>query len=235
MLASFILLLKMRNQRKPEEQIAINLVSAALREAGNEVIEDTNFCDKPDWVFSINGKRVAAECRLISIEKLMEWSNCKRKMLPDKNYKITFPLEPHIWIKKAIEDKEGKISEYLNNSSSEEAWLITHSDFKAGISLYECNDWMLNLMKSAAAAVTSEFRSIWFVHPEAGANRLWDISEPRIDFPSLDVSEGYYPTASYMMLIGTLTNSDWLASIGAENTEVITLQPLDKRYKIEEE
>ncbi|PSB24515.1 hypothetical protein [Stenomitos frigidus] len=225
----------MRNQRTREEQIVINLVHDALCETGNEVIEDAKFHDKPDWVFSLNGKRVAAECRLIGLQELMKWSNCKREMKPDRNYKITFPLEPHLWMKKAIEDKEGKVTEYLHNSGSEEAWLITHSDFKVGICLYECDSRMLELMKSSAAAIGSRFSNVWFVHPEAGVNRLWGNSEPKVDFPSLDVSSGYYPTASYMMVEGTLTNAGWAVSVGTENTiEHITLQPLDTRYKIEE-
>ncbi|UBF27913.1 hypothetical protein K9N68_08450 [Kovacikia minuta CCNUW1] len=138
-------------------------------------------------------------------------------------------------MKKAIEDKEGKVSEYLQNSNSEEAWLITHSDFKVGISLYECSSWLLELMRSAAAATTTKFSNVWFVHPEAGANKLWDDSEPKINFPSLDVSSGYYPTASYMMLVGSFKDADWIASAGLENTISITLQPLDTRYRIEEE
>ncbi|UBF27912.1 hypothetical protein K9N68_08445 [Kovacikia minuta CCNUW1] len=87
----------MRDQRTREEKIVINLVRNELCKAGNEVIEDNVFHDRPDWVFSLNGKRVAAECRLIGLQELMKWSNCKREMLPDKNYRVTFPLEPHLW------------------------------------------------------------------------------------------------------------------------------------------
>jgi hypothetical protein len=226
----------MRNQRTREEIAVINLVSETLRQAGHEVIEDTNFHDKPDWVFSLNGKRVAAECRLISLQELMKWSNSKRTMIPEKNYKIIFPIEPHLWIKKAIEDKKDKIPEYLKNSSAEEVWLITHADFTAGLTLYECSIWMLDVMRSAAASIISEFSSIWFVHPESGANELWDAGEPRADFSLLDSLTKDCPVASYSTLIGTLRNEDWSVTVGPENTiETITLQPLDKRYKIEEE
>lgn len=226
----------MRNQRTREEKVVINLVSEALRKGGHEVIEDTNFHDKPDWVFSLNGRRVAAECRLVSLQELMRWSNSKRTMIPEKNYKIIFPIEPHLWIKKAIEDKKDKIPEYLKNSCAEEVWLITHADFPAGLTLYECSIWMLDVMKSAAAAIISEFSSIWFVHPESGANKLWDVGEPKTDFSLLDSLTKDCPVASYSKLIGTLKDEDWSVSVGAENTvETITLQPLDKRYKIEEE
>lgn len=226
----------MRNQRTREEQIVINLVSNVLLEEGNEVVEDIRFHDKPDWVFSLNGKRVAAECSLIGLEELMKWSNCKRKMIPEKIYKVTFPVEPHLWMKTVIERKERKVPDYIKNSDSEEAWLITHSDFKVGLSLYECTSWMLELMKSAAAATATKFSSVWFVHPETGASKLWDIGEPKVDFPSLDLSSGSYPTETYMTLIGTLTNADWIVSVGIENTiEHITLPILDKRYKWTEE
>jgi len=225
----------MRSKRTREEQISINLVSKALKKPGKEVIEDANFHDKPDWVFSLDGMRVAAECRLVSIQELMRWNNRKRDLLPEKNYKITFPIEPHLWIRKAIEDKASKIPEYLKNSQAEEAWLIVHSDFTPGMALYECHDWMLELMRLAAAATVSKFQSVWFVHPEVGANKLWDKNELRGEFPSLDISEGNYPTQSYMKLIATFRDEDLLVSVGPENTiESITLQPLDERYTIVE-
>jgi hypothetical protein len=223
----------MRPQRTREEQISINLVASYLRNDGYEVIEDFSVHDNPDWVFWLNGKRVAAECRMVSLEKLMKWNNSKRTLSPEKNYKITFPIEPHLWIKKAIEEKEVKIPQYLKNSDADEAWLIIHSDFTPGMALYECHDWMLEFMKLAAGAKVSEFKCVWFVHPEVGAHRLWDATEPRTGFPSLDLSNGNYPTQTCMKLIGTLKSEDFLVSVGPENTvEHITLQPLDKRYRI---
>jgi len=227
---------KMRPQRTLEEKIVINLVSETLRKEGHDIIEDTDFHDKPDWVFSLNGKKVAAECRHIGLEELMKWSNSKRTMIPEKNYKVIFPVEPHLWIKEAIKDKKDKVPEYLKNSNAEEAWLITHADFTAGVSLYECSSWMLDVMKSAASANISEFSSIWFVHPESGAHKLWDVGEPRTDLSLLDDVTKDCPVASYSTFIGTLTNEGLSVSVGAENTvETIPLPPLDTRYRIESE
>jgi len=222
----------MREARRQDEQIAINMVERRLTDQGNEVIEDTSITDNPDWVFSLNGRRIAAECRCINLEAIMEWGNSRISLVHNKCYEIIIPNEPHFWLFRAVKDKESKVKKYKSNSGSEEVWLIAHSELPGGLPFFECDEATLQLLKQAASAIESSFDCIWFVHSECGAHKLWCTGEPKSSFPSLELSKGY-PTITNKKGIGTLTKDGFTFDVGPENTiESIILQPLDKRYKI---
>lgn len=159
----------MRTNRTRDEQHAISTVSKTLEACGHRLATDETITDKPDWVFSLDGVRIGAECTCINLEKLMKWSNSNRNLKQGKCYKIVFPYEPHFWIRKAVEEKEGRIQSYIQNSQADELWLLLHSDLAVPVALYECNDEMLNLMSLAASAIKSAFDQIWFIHNESGA------------------------------------------------------------------
>lgn len=222
----------MRSIRKLDEVAAISAVSRVLKESGAQVVDDPAFTDKPDWVFELDGVRVAAECICINLEKLMEWNNSRRRLQQEKCYEIIFPVEPHLWIKKAIEAKVDKVAEYTLRSKSKEAWLIAHSDLDQGLPLFECNENMLRTMRDAAASLNSKFERIWFIHREFGAHQIWRKGEPVVPFPEIDLTNGY-PISNQKQLLATITKDGLNVSVGPENTiESIRLQPLDKRYQI---
>ena len=222
----------MRQSRTSHELAAINMVKKILSNSNIHATDDSSIIDSPDWVFEVDGRRFAAECTCINLERLMSWSNTKRELIPDKGYKVTFPNEPHFWIKKAIEDKEGKIPNYLANSNAEEIWLITHSEFDSGLSLYECNDTMLEGVSRAAASLDSQFSRIFFVHSEAGAYQIWEKGDPLQPFPEYEIT-GKYPSFSMTKFAGTITKDGYNLVLSPENEEEsIIIQPIDKRYKL---
>lgn len=226
-------LLSMRTTRTNSEIAAISSVSFTLTSSGAVIKTEDSITDKPDWVFQLDDIRIGAECTCINLEKLMKWNGSQKQLVPEKFYEITFPNEPHFWIKRAIEDKNSKIPDYIKRSSAHEVWLITHAEFGSGLALYECDASMIKLMKQAAAAVSSDFDRIWFVHPETGCHELWRKGDQTIAFPELAIAGSLYPTCTIKHAIGTFTKKGLTISAGPENTiEKILLQPLDTRYRL---
>lgn len=121
----------MREHRTKSEQKAIDALKKMLVERGKNVSEDEKIKDKPDAVLIVEGIRVAVECRILSPEMLMYYHGVKRE--PDKLYQLFLPREPHVWIGRSIEAKNGKIKEYKERGESEEAWLVVHVGFATGV------------------------------------------------------------------------------------------------------
>ena len=224
----------MRAKRTRDEVAAISQVTASLREAGHSVVEDLTFTDRPDWVFELDGRRIAADCSSVTLEQLMKWAKSKRQLVPGRCYKITFPVEPHLWIKRLLESKSSKVGHYLARARAQEAWLIAHSDFEPGFSFFESTAERLQLMRDAAAALVTQFDCVWFVHGESGAHRLWRRGDALQPFPSLAVAD-QYPTQTIKQGIGTVSVAGGMFSAGDENViQSILLQPLDTRYKLQQ-
>jgi len=222
----------MRAVRTPDEQAAIDAVAKALRREGNAVEDDQAFSDRPDWVFSLNGTRIAAECRCINLEALMKWGNDTRRLVPGKCYEIVIPNEPHLWLQQAVLEKEPKAEEYRANSHAEQLWLIAHSELRTPLPFFPCDEPTLALLKQAAAAIRSSFDCLWFVHADCGAQRLWTRGEPTGEFPAFNIGSTY-PTIRNRQGLATLTKSGGSFNVGRNNVvETITLQPLDRRYKL---
>lgn len=221
----------MRLGRTPSEETAISLVKRTLTQDGHIIIDDETITDSPDWVFSCDSVRIAAECRCINLEAVMRWANSNRTMKPERCYEIIIPNEPHLWIDRAVADKEGKIEKYKERAQATEIWLIAHSEFPATLPLFEADSTTLDLMHKATAALKTNFNKIWFVHPECGAALLRAPNTPPEEFPLFDLSEGY-PIISNKKSIGTVTETGLTIDMRAEPEDVIKLQPLDKKYQI---
>ena len=115
----------MRQIRTPSEQQAIAALCAILRNNGDTVEELPEYTDRPDAAIRFSGCIVAVECRTFTPERLlrlhgMDWPE-------GKPFQIYIPLEPHVWIREAIEAKAAKVPEYLARCGASSAWLILHS------------------------------------------------------------------------------------------------------------
>lgn len=223
----------MRHRRSSDEAAAIEEVRSALSAAGHMVIDDEAITDNPDWVFDIDGWRVAAECTCINLPRLMEWAGYGKRRELGKHYEVRFANEPHLWVKRAIEAKDPKIGVYKERARCDAVWLVMHSDFSA-MPLFGCSPRMLGLMRAAAGAVIHRFETVWFVHPEAGAHRLWRQGDPKCEFSELEIS-GDYPTLYLRQGAVTLSPSDGEFSLGPHNAATrLLIQPLDLRFKLSE-
>jgi len=222
----------MRANRTKDEQCAINMVSRELEARDGRLTTDKAIKDKPDWVFDFNKVRVGAECVCINLEKLMKWSNSTQSLKFGRCYEVIFPNEPHLWVKKAIEEKEKKIESYIENSKADKIWLLLHSDLASPMALYECSDEMLKIMSLAASAINSRFDQIWFVHNERGAKKLWSKGDAVVPFPELIIDKEY-PILKMKQGISRITKDGGVFSVCVENIEeTIVIQPFDKRYTI---
>jgi hypothetical protein len=222
----------MRAARTPDEQDAIDAVTNLLRRRGNPVEEDPTFTDRPDWVFSLCGTRIGAECRCINLQALMKWGNDTARLIPCRCYEIIIPFEPHLWLQRAILDKESRAQEYRANSDADQLWLVAHSELRTSLPFFPCNDMILSLLRQAAAAIESSFDCVWFVHPDCGAVELWARGTPRGEFPSLDITD-VYPTIRNRQGLATLTKDGGSFNVGPDNViQKIVLQPLDSRYRL---
>lgn len=148
----------MRSQRTPHEDCAIAAVKALLDEQGHDVIEIPDITDKPDAALVVDGKTVALECRAYTPERLLRLHGLMK--LPPAVHQVYVPLEPHLWIQRAVQDKAPKVEEYLERSGASVAWLVVHS---AGLfnfaSLYnEGFDWVFKL---GACSIDHGFQRIY--------------------------------------------------------------------------
>lgn len=216
----------MRQERTPEESQAIHRLQTALVSAGHIVVDDPSVIDRPDCAFELDGQRIGAECTYINLKQLMEWSGT-HGWEDGKHYEVQFANEPHLWVRKAIEAKSGNVGTYKHRARSGEVWLILHSEF-APLPLFPCSPSDLALMRAAAAATPSEFDSVWYVHAEAGVNRLWRVGEPKETFPELDSPK----TIRVRQGRVTLTPDRGEFSMGFHNkAETLVIPSLDPRSR----
>ena len=77
----------------------------------NYVETKDGITDKPDWVFRLDNKVIAAECTYLTVEKFMQWNN-QEFPVDGKDHEIIIPVEPHMWMEKIIKSKAKKIPKY---------------------------------------------------------------------------------------------------------------------------
>lgn len=118
----------MRIERTGDEQRAIEAIKKYILQRGITVEEDSDITDRPDALLILPGRRAACECRILSPEKILRMHGIK--MQEGDRYRAFLPIEPHMWIRKAIEAKDPKVAEYKTRTNASEAWLILHA--KAG-------------------------------------------------------------------------------------------------------
>lgn len=219
--------------RRLDDQKAINSVYGALKSQGKALIEEPAFDDNPDWVFELEGRRIAADCTCINLEQIMKWSRSERRLEPGKQYEIKFAFEPHYWIAKAVEDKEPKIAQYKKNSGAEEVWLIAHSEFD-GQPLYECKQPAIDIMRDAVRSLNTSFARVWFVHSEYGSAELWQAGDPITpSFPNWIVNDEY-PSYTVVQFRQTITKDGLNMTIQFGSTdERVVLQPINTQYSLD--
>jgi hypothetical protein len=115
----------MRSERTFWETRALDSLKSSLQAGGDVVHEIENITDRPDAALDVSGEVIAVECRVVSIERLLELH--KLKLPLNEPCEVFFPVEPHIWVESAIVAKEPKVEEYKRNAGAEKAWLVLHS------------------------------------------------------------------------------------------------------------
>ena len=222
----------MRNKRTNAEEWAIRLMTEELSRLGHLVVSDNSITDKPDWAFSLDGKKVAADCRNINPERLMRWSNTTSEVRTSNTYdNAVFPLEPHLWVQKSVEEKEEKIGVYLSEAKASEAWLILHSCVDEPYEWFDCNEDLLRTMTQAARAIQPTFDQIWYVHTDNQNTvyRIWKKGDPKEAFPEV-LKNGRYPYFRVSKVNTVWLNDEPLSITEAE--EELVVPPIDSRYSV---
>ena len=154
----------MRKVRTEDEKFAIAHLKAFL-ERKSPIEDDDTITDKPDWVFSFNKQKIAVECSLLGVKSIFEWLNYKGR-ISEKNYKLTYYFEPHLWIQKILEKKAGLALDYKKRANSDQVWLLIHTEKE--FPFFDMNASALWLMQSNDQLNKSNFDEIWFCHTTFG-------------------------------------------------------------------
>jgi len=224
----------MRLKRTNAEEWAIGLMKDELEKQGYSIKTNNEITDSPDWAFKLNSENIAAECTYINPELLMEWSNQNKPSTPNIYYNSTFAFEPHYWVQKAVEAKEGKISKYLKNAEAKKAWLILHGNIDEPYEWYDCDNRMIEIMNQAARAIQPKFDQIWFLHSESKitVKNIWKKGEPKANFPDV-FNNGKYPTFK-VSKVRSFDLSDKLPLKIEETEEELIIKPISPHYSIDD-
>ncbi len=227
----------MRPIRTPSEQHAISALCNTLRADGDEVEEILEVTDRPDAAIRFNGRVVAVECRTFTSERLLrlhgiDWPE-------GRIFQIYLPLEPHVWIRTAIEAKAEKVPEYLARCNAGTAWLILHSArgvFSHLSGLFECG--LANLFHIGVWSLPHPFERIYLTGendlPPVCIFRAEDQATYQEKYVNLRVKR--IPIARHNFGQFTATeapNGEGQITINFNQTfdRNILLQPLDHRFR----
>lgn len=230
----------MRPQRTPDEDQAISAVVAHLRASELHVNIDESITDRPDAVLVVNGERVALECRTFTPEKLIK--EYKKDLVPDRNYQIFLPIEPHSWLGRAISEKNQKIDAYKLNGRASEAWLVVHSvrgpfsclseHFKPGLSAL----FFMSVFQTPHAfsriylSLGDEEPAICLYRADAQEERAMYEHKVVLSTPVLRYTVSRRKPK--LMPDGTFSI---VGNVFSEDEELVLLQPLDKSLRVDYE
>lgn len=222
-----------RPARTTHEMFAIESLRGLLENKGYDLTDDHSITDAPDWSFSLNNEKIACECSLLSLEKVMRWSHKKRVFERDKIYQIKIPNEPHLWLAQILAKKSPKVPRYKASSNSTKAWLVVHTEAPPMYPLFKGNESTRKMLAFAASNLEHNFDQIWLVHSESGASRVWKSGDEKIHDPGLDLSHGYPQYVVRFIGLTIKKSKENIIDLATSPVaESIQLQPLDTRFQI---
>ena len=124
----------MRSKRKPDETHAITTLREYLVSTGHRVEPFEEVTDRPDAAFSVDGIRVACECRHFTPRSILELHG--KKFVEGKLYQLFIPIEPHSWVREAILAKAPSIDAYKATVKADEVWLLIHPPTESGLNFF---------------------------------------------------------------------------------------------------
>ncbi len=209
----------------------IDIMTKYLEFLEHSVITDPTLTDKPDWVFDLDGNRIGAELTCLTVERVIKWSRTTKPKNLTKPTAVTYFLEPHWWVRKAIEAKRNQANLYRQRASTETAWLVVHSEFEWPFAFFPLDEFTLELMRKGAASTHSDFDEIWFAHATDGVRRLWRKGDSTCNFPDIPITLKGHPT--YTIAQGTLdTSKSTQIDLGPSNRKSsVMIPPIDPRTR----
>jgi hypothetical protein len=236
--------MRSRSKQKLVEQAALTAFARALEAQGIPPIYALEITDRPDAVFLINDSITAVECRYVSHPELVRLQ-APNDWPTNHVYEVILPLEPHLWVKLAIEEKNPNVSIYKSRCGANCAWLLLHSsayhrilhDNKAKGSEY------FELLRLGCHLVAHDFDQIWIAElndPDSMATCIYKVGDER---PDVDVEDFIarnppYPLNNFWISKAEIRSKDdeGMAKIELNINDLVTkpvcIQPLDTRHII---
>ncbi len=220
----------MREKHSPDELFAKEHFQKFLEKEEIDYAFDEGHSDKPDLLFSSGEKRIGCELTMLTVEKLMKWSNSRRRIENDRLYKIIIPYEPHMWIQNTITDKSKKLEAYLSQAHLDECWLLLHCGHHSYNWFYKADDYLLNVFTFMASKLKHDFTKVLFLYRDKVIYDLKKNDSASLEAPKLPYTERGYKTIDMTVMRTTLPNHD--STINLEEipvAEEISLPLLDQR------
>ncbi|TXL68924.1 hypothetical protein [Zeimonas arvi] len=227
----------MRPTRTASEQKAIDVLRESLAQKYAFIVEEDGITDRPDALFVVDGKRVAVECRIFTPERLMKLHGFR--FAPEGLYQIFMPLEPHVWVRGAVNEKSLKVNAYKKRCDAEEAWLVLHvgsAAFSHRVNKLEPT-WELIGSVCGVCRAANTFDRVYVIDEfDRKAiclyrrDRGYCVSDPGgLDYPGerLPISITFFGRVR----VAQLASGGKGVSVNLNNPiERVFLQPLDKEY-----
>lgn len=229
----------MREERTPTEQHAIDSLVKALESEGFNVSQIPDITDRPDAALIVGGRTVAVECRTYTSEKVLQLHGIKIER--DKPYQLYFPLEPHIWVKSAIEAKAKKVEDYIKRCNADACWLVLHSERGGFAQLGDMYSGELSkLFLYGAWSIKHSFERIYLTGEDGlPPVCLYNIEDDEIfrdKYSSIQIQR--LPVQRFLFANVVATEGEngegkITFNFNQKIIQNILLQPLDKRFKVD--
>ncbi len=220
----------MRKNHSPDELFAKNHLIALLDQQGTDYSFDESHSDKPDLLFESGKKRIGCELTMLTVEKLMKWSNSRKRFEKDHLYKVIIPYEPHMWIQNAIRDKDKKIESYISNANLDECWLLLHCGHHSYNWFYKAYDYLLDVYTYVASKMSHKFSKVLFLYRDKKIFDLKNDLPTDVKAPDLPYTEKGYKTINMMIMQTTLPDHDSTINLAeVPVAEEVSLPLLDKQ------
>ncbi|NVJ66970.1 MAG: hypothetical protein HWE16_10810 [Gammaproteobacteria bacterium] len=224
----------MRKEHREDEAFAQKHLEMFLSHEKSCYKFDLSHKDKPDLLFlKDNERRIGCELVTITVEKLMKWTNTKSKIQKDHVYKISIPYEPHMWIQKAIIEKNKKIDGYIKNANLDECWLLLHCGDNSRNWFYKNEEYLLNVYTYIASNLKHRFVRVLFLYRDQLIYELKTEEGAKLPAPKYPITQKGFRTIEISEIPTVLTNHDRTIEISKlPVADEIKLPFLDPTFKI---
>ena len=219
-----------RKDRTPEENWAIKALTNHLEHTEGNVSEDDTITDAPDFVFSINDRRIACEFRLLAWGEIMKWYRQKKEYKKDVKYVIKIPIEPNFWMNYILDEKNGKIPDYLTNSKAKECWLAVHTSHLFWENFTTNYELIVKMFADSCSTHFHDFDRVYFICSEpVETKELWRKGNPKTKKTNINLTEGY-PVYAETHVITDFVGKDKTLYLDTLPMEELILTPMNPLY-----
>jgi hypothetical protein len=228
----------MRSQPTFDETRVLAQLKFALETLFDIVEQDPSITDRPDSVFVIDGCRIACELRSITPERILALHGLK--MDTGDVTQLAFPIEPHVWVGKAVQAKADQVDEYKRRGNAVDVWLILHgTSGRMGWNLFtsEKLDGLKILFEMGAQSVDHAFQKIVVVSDDGSVLEIYDrataeterLRLAKLTIQKLPVNIVFF--AQVMVMESEIPGQKKVSVCLNDPKTRKTLQPLDKRFR----